>query len=168
MEWVSTGSGCPHSGCENILCGLRIVQGPRMLCTRIVCIGYIFSDVIYTYIIFVCYKYYIIYHIQYIIIKCIIYNVLYFFCLRVPSRQKRRVASVDSPRPYIILGVVSAIAVCLPLGVGFWLAARLYNLAQGRRALLEPELVVSTDPFPKQATPWITHSLSRSDFWHAS
>lgn len=35
---------------------------------------------------------------------------------------------------FVILGVVSAIAVLLPLGVGLWLATRLYALAMGARA----------------------------------
>lgn len=37
-------------------------------------------------------------------------------------------------RVFVILGIVSAIAVFLPLGVGLWLAARLYTLAMGARA----------------------------------
>lgn len=41
---------------------------------------------------------------------------------------------VGAPRPFTILGVVSAVAVVLPLAVGVWLASRLHTLAAAPRA----------------------------------
>eukprot|EP00667_Euglena_gracilis_P006916 EG_transcript_6978 len=47
---------------------------------------------------------------------------------------------------FVILGIVSAIAVFLPLGVGLWLAARLYTLAMGMDRIAQLQFAATAPP----------------------
>lgn len=70
------------------------------------------------------------------------------------------------PPPFVVLGVISALAVLLPVAVGAWLASRLYRLAAGCRAPQlpggvspgTPDLTVSCTPKRVHRSPY-TYTL---------